>query len=494
MIDKIKSSIKQTFIYSLSNVALKAGGIILLPLYLRTFSITQFGVWDLLDTSIQILAEILILGQASALIYLNNSEEYKSQKGSALFSISIFLLMVTILLIILTEIVNSIFPNLFNGDLVHFDYLRISAYIILLRVISNLFFAKVRAEEEASYYSFLNILRVIMIIALTFFFVSIKKYGIYGGLISFLFAEIVVVGFLLFKVVPQMNFKFQNELLKAALVFGLPLVFSSVGFMLLNLSDRYIIKWFLGAKYVAIYGLGYRIAGVLNMFLILPFNLGLIPLAYKYFGKENDKRFYSKLMTYSTFSFVWGFVALSLFSSELIILFSGKGNYEFSFFVIPIILLSYVFSGMRLTAQLGMLLTKNTKHIAWITLSAAVFNIILNLLFVPFFGIIAAAINTLISFVVFYIITQIVSNKYYNIPYENKKLLLLTIIGSILIIPIYFLKEINLINIILKLIIALSFPFIIYFFNFYEKPELEILISKQKLFSFIKDLFKADKS
>lgn len=489
MIDKIKNTIQQTFTYSLSNIALKAGGIVLLPLYLRTFSVAQFGVWDLLDTSIQILAEILILGQASALIYLNNSEEYKSQKGSALFSISIFLLVFTTLLIILAEIVNSFFPNLFNGDLIHFDYLRVAAYIILLRVMSNLFFAKIRAEEEAGYYSFLNFLRVVLIIAFTVYFVSKKKYGIYGALISFLISEIIVVIMLLLKVIPQMQFKFQNELLKVALIFGLPLVFSSVGFMLLNLSDRYIIKWFLGAKYVAIYGLGYRIAGVLNMFLILPFNLGLIPLAYKYYGKENDKRFYSKLMTYSTFAFVWGFVALSLFSPELIRLFAGKGNYEFSFFVTPIILLSYVFSGMRLTAQLGMLLTKNTKHIAWITLGAAIFNIVLNLLFVPLYGIIAAAFNTLISFAIFYIITQVVADKYYKIPYENKKLILLVIAGSIITIPIYFIQEINLINIILKFILITSFPFIIYFFNFYEKSELEILTSKERMFSFVKDLF-----
>lgn len=493
MLDKIKNTLQQTFIYSLSNIALKASGIILLPLYLRTFSVTQFGVWDLLDTSIQILAEILILGQASAIIFLNNSDEYKNQKQSALFTVFVFLTLFISILISLAELINYSFPNLFNGDLINFDYLRISSFIILLRVISNLFFSKIRAEEEAKYYTVLNILRIILIISLTVFFVSIKHYGIYGALLSFLISEILIVLILLFKMIPQMKLNFRAELLKVALIFGLPLVLSSAGFMLLNLSDRYIIKWLLGAKYVAIYGLGYRIAGVLNMFLILPFNLGLLPLAYKYFGKENDKRFYSKLMTYSTYFFVWGFVVLSLFSPELIFIFASKGNYESSFFVTPIILLSYVFSGMRLTAQLGMLLTKNTKHIAWITIAAAVLNILLNLIFIPTFGIIAAAINTLISFLVFYVVTQIVSNNYYTIPFENSKLTLIIVVGVILSIPIYFFNHIKIEFVFIKIFLSLLFPFILFVFNFYEKSELEILTSKEKIIAFIKDLFSLNK-
>ncbi|MCX7876399.1 MAG: oligosaccharide flippase family protein [Melioribacteraceae bacterium] len=493
MLDKLKNTIQQTFVYSLSNIALKVSGVILLPIYLRYFTITQFGVWDLLDTSIQILAEILILGQASALIFINNSDEYKKEKSSALFTIIIFLVSIILLIISLSEIVNHIYPNLFNCELINFDYLRISSYIILLRVISNLFFSKLRAEEEAKNYTLLNILRIILIISLTIYFVSIKRNGIYGALTSFLISEIIIVFLLTIKTFSQIQFKFNYNILKVALLFGLPLVLSSVGFMLLNLSDRYIIKWLLGAKYVAIYGLGYRIAGVLNMFLILPFNLGLLPIAYKYFGKENDKRFYSKLMTYSTYFFVWGFVALSLFTPELIYIFAGKSNYTDSFYVTPVILLSYVFSGMRLTAQLGMLLTKNTKHIAWITLGSALLNILLNLIFIPIYGIIAAAVNTLISFIIFYIVTHLVSNNYYNIPYEISKLIMMITIGCLLTIPIYFMNEIKYEYIFIKIFISVLFPFLLYIFNFYEKAELEVLTSKEKLFSFIKEIIGINK-
>jgi len=232
------------------------------------------------------------------------------------------------------------------------------------------------------------------------------------------------------------------------------------------------------------------------MFFILPFTLGLMPVAYKYFGSSDDKRFFSKLMTYSAFFFIWGFIFLSLFSKEIVHLFAEKPEYYSSYIIVPVILLSYVFSGIRLTASLGMLLTKNTKHIAWITLGAAGLNIVLNFIFIPVFGIIAAAINTLVSFIIFYIITQNFSDKYYKIPFENYKIYLMLISGSIIAGTIYFLPVMNsVLEICIKLLLVVLFPFVLYLFRFFEKAELEIILNPAKILDFVKGIVKgADKS
>ena len=331
---------------------------------------------------------------------------------------------------------------------------------------------------------------------ITLYLVGWLNRGIDGILYAAALAEFFTIMILLVKIIPQMKVKFDTQILATTLKFGVPLVFAAVGFLLLNLSDRYIIKFLLGSETLAPYSLAYRVAGVLNMFFILPFTLGLMPVAYKYFGSQDDKRFFTKLMTYSSFFFIWGFVFLSLFSKEIIRVFAEKPEYYGAYVIVPVILLSYVFSGMRLTASLGMLLTKNTKHIAWITLGAAALNIILNFIFIPMFGIIAAAINTLAAFVIFYLITQILSDKYYKIPFENYKLILMIIVGSILAGVIYFLPAMNtLFEIVIKLLLVVLFPFILFVFRFYEKAELEIILSPVKILDFIKGTIKgADKT
>ena len=81
MLARLKSTVRDTLVYSLSNIAPKVVGIILLPLYTAKLALGEFGNWDLLDVTVSILAEIFILGQATSIILLNNSDEYKEKKN-----------------------------------------------------------------------------------------------------------------------------------------------------------------------------------------------------------------------------------------------------------------------------------------------------------------------------------------------------------------------------------------------------------------------------
>ncbi|PKL82217.1 MAG: hypothetical protein CVV24_11240 [Ignavibacteriae bacterium HGW-Ignavibacteriae-3] len=491
MLTRIKSTLRDTLVYSLSNIAPKLVGVILLPLYTAKLTVGDFGNWDLLDTTIAILAEIFILGQATSIILFNNSDEYKEKKKSALFTIISFVFVICAALVLAAVSITSMFPEIFAATQIHASYIRLISYIVLLRVLNNLFLAKIRADEQSVFYTIVSVLKILLMTGLTIYFVAWLNLEIEGIFYAAVIAELFGFIVLSVKVMPQLSLKFDIKILSSALKFGLPLLFAAVGFLLLNLSDRYIIKFLLGSAALAPYSLAYRVAGVLNMFFILPFTLGLMPVAYKYFGSPDDKRFFSKLMTYSTFFFIWGFVFLSLFSREIIYIFAEKQEFYGAYVIVPVILLAYVFSGMRLTASLGMLLTKNTKHVASITLGAAAFNIIFNFLFIPRYGTAAAAFSTLISFIVFYFITQIFSDKYYKIPYENFKLILMIIVGTLLASAVYFLPaQDTILFFALKLMLVILFPVILFFFRFYEKAELAILLSPAKISEFIKGTFK----
>jgi O-antigen/teichoic acid export membrane protein len=491
MLNRLKNTIRDTFIYSLSNITPKVVGVILLPLFTAKLVINDFGNWDLIDNSIQILAEVVILGQASSIIFLNNSKEFKEQKETTLFTLSTFVFAFCAILVLTAELFTSKYSSFFEHSQFKAEYIRLTAYIVLLRVMNNLFLAKVRADEEAGYYSVVSIVKVLLMTGLTIYLVGYLNHGIEGILLAALSAELITTIVLLFKIIPQIKISFNVSILSNAFRFGFPLLFSSLGFMLLNQSDRFIIKLLLGSKYVALYGLGYRVAGVLNMFLVLPFSLGLLPIAYKFYGQHDDSRFFSKLMTYSTFVFVWGFVFLSLFSQEIVKVFAKKEDFGSVYLLIPIILLSYVFSGMRLTASLGMMLTKNTKHIAWITIAASALNIGLNFIFIPIYGIMAAAVNTLAAFIIFYMITQKLSYKYFKINYENSKLILMILTGSVLSAAIYLLPPINLFVLaLIKIFLVILFPVLLYLFDFYEQSELDILLNPSKLIDFINGIIK----
>lgn len=491
MIDRLKQLARHSAVYSINSITEKAVGVILIPLMTGYFSRGEFGNWDLLDNTINILAEVFLFGLATVIIFFNNPKEYPYEKKSSFFTLTFFLFFISIIFILIVEAAISfnLFPINIRGNIL--NVLRVASYIIGVRTINGFILGKLRADEKSVQYTLAYSAKLFIRTALIVFFMLFTEQKWEGIFYASLIAETVCFIILLPVLAKNISIKFNFPALNASLKIGSALVLSTIGFNILNLSDRYIIKILIGEDSVGLYGLGYRSAGILNMFIILPFTLTLLPATYKIYKQKDDKRYFSKLMTYSSFFFTWGFVALSLFSKEIIKIFGQNESYQSAYLVMPLILLGYVFSGMRLNASLGMMLTKNTKYIGITTLVAAAVNIALNFIFIPRYGIIAAAVNTLIAYILFFFLTLYKSNQFYKIPFEYWKLLTLIAVGTTLASLIYFFPVMNLfITIIVKLAIIISFPFIIYFFNFYEKAELDILLSRKKLFEFAIGIFK----
>jgi len=87
-----------------------------------------------------------------------------------------------------------------------------------------------------------------------------------------------------------------------------------------------------------------------------------------------------------------------------------------------------------------------------------------------------AAFSTLLSQSLFFILIYVFAQKYYYIPYEMRKIILMIITS----LGLFFIAQLTndanlLIRLLLKTSLIITFPFILYFLNFYEPVELERL-------------------
>jgi len=481
MLKLLNQFLRQTFIYSISNVAVKAVGFILIPLYTAYLSVSEFGQWGLIDATIIILVEVLPFGLTNAILFIYNSKDDFDKRESGFSTIISFQIIFNTLFLILFEITIklSFWESVVSEEF--FSLLRPSVWIITIRVINSLFQTKLRADERSVAYTIINVVKLFFLLCFAIIFITSLKLGVLGILYAYLISELIAFIIMIPIMLPQMRFTFNKDILSFSFRFGLPFVFSSIGIMILNLSDRYILKLLTNNETIGLYDLGYRFAGILNMFLIIPFGYTFLPIAYKIYGQKDDKRYYSKLMTYLTFVLVWAGLALSLFSKEIIENFTFNSGYYSASIVVPVIILSYIFSGMRNVALLGMLLTKNTKYIAYITLFVATLNVIFNFIFIPLWGMMVAAYSTLVAFIVYYFLSVKLSDRFYKIPFEQKKLSFLLILGVGLYVVTLFVSGINfLLLIILKLFLILIFPIVLYYLKFYEEVELNAIMRYYK--------------
>jgi len=476
MLDNIKHFLKHSFIYSISNVALKASGVILLPLYTAFFTVEEYGRLGLLLVTIIVISQSLVLGQSLSIIRYNNTTDDLNKRRSILFTITLLILTVVMVFVLATNFILPQISTLF-GDIELFQPLiEISIYIIVFITLNNLFLSKLRAEDKSVLFTFSGIFKIIVMIALNIYLIVYRKFGIEGVLYAQLAGEAIQTVIIMPHILGQLKFKFEYKILVPTLKFGFPLIFSAMAINLLNGSDRYLINFLANETVLGLYELGYKVAGVVNMFVIMPFGFALMPLAYKLYKKENDKIYYIKIKTYAAFIFVWSGLALSLFSREIVMIFAADQSYYQAFEVVPLIVLAYVFYGISMISSLGMHLTGNNKFAAYITLFCASLNIGLNFWLIPIFGMMGAAFNTVIAFIFLDIFSNIASNRYFKIQYEYFKLFRLILLGILTFIISLVVSDYELlISVLFKSILILFFPIAIIFIKYFDKQELDSL-------------------
>ena len=161
---------------------------------------------------------------------------------------------------------------------------------------------------------------------------------------------------------------------------------------------------------------------------------------------------------------------------EVIDLFSKNSDYNIAYTIVPFISLAFIFKGVQYVYSLGLHFAKKTKYNAYIVLCAAIINFIINILLIPRYGIYGAAVATIISWIIMSTAFYKFSFKYYKVKYEFKKVVLSIVTGIALYsISLFFNDFVFYTKIITKSILIISFPFLLWIFNFYEKSEIEII-------------------
>jgi O-antigen/teichoic acid export membrane protein len=476
MLVQIKHLLKHSFIYSISNASLKASGIVLLPLYTSHFTVEEYGTLGLLLITIVLMSQSLILGQGLSLIRYNNSEIFKPNRNSIFFTLTVLVFIIILVFVAISNIYIVELSSLFGDSIVYRLYLSIAILIAAAVTINNLFLSKLRADESSILYTVSIVIKILIMIGVNYYLILHEKMGIEAVLYALLAGEVSITLIIIPRMISLMTFRLEFTIIKETLEFGFPLIFSTMAINLLNGSDRFLIKYLGNETELGLYELGYKIAGIVSMFIILPFGMTLMPIAYKMFKKEGDKHYYSKLKTYSSFIFIWMGLAISIFSEDIVKLFALNSSFYSAYTVVPLIVLAYVIYGVSMISALGMYLTGKSHLIAYITIFCAALNIGLNFWLIPEYGMMGAAVNTVISFAILDIFTNIASNNYYTIPYEHLKVIKIFILGLCLFAISTFIDIDMLVGeFAFKFSLIVVFPFLTLSIKYFTNVEIEAI-------------------
>lgn len=465
MISSLKSTSYQVVLYSAGNLLLKFIGLLLLPLYTSVFNLSDFGVIGILETSSQILTAVLSFSLSSALVrWLSDpNRTFKEEKSIVFTVLSLSLIIISLFSLLIYPFLSFISNLLFSENTnILLILMLLGCYIdILNRIPLNL----IRVREKPVLYAVSMILRSVFTLGLNIILLKYYNFGIEAVLISALIGNLVFFLTTLPLLVKNIEFSFLKNEIKPILSFSFPLIFVGFGAILLSMGDRYVLNWLKDLGQVGVYTLAYKVSGVVNLLVLQAFNLAVLPLALKSFHSSDGKRFLAELMKYLSLALCFLFVTISLFSEEVLRIFASSADYLQASKIIPILLLAYVFDGMRTMFGYHILFVKKTAWNAYLTLGGAVLNIVLNIMIIPVYGYIGAAFTTLISSIVLFLTYYKVAQKQIYVSYKVGRNLVLIILSVFLyVISLAFSG-----NFIVNIFLTIVFSVILIMYIFFKK-------------------------
>ncbi len=473
MISKeIKFLLTHSSIYGVGTIVSQLVAFLMLPVYTRYLTPTDYGVLELINITTSIIGLVVTIGIARALSRFyyeyNNLKEQNRVVSTTYLTYSAIALSCVILLLTLTGFLATIILD----SNIYAYYFKISFINLALGGLIDIGLMYLRITKKPIIYISLTISRLVMLLSLNILFIVFLKKGILGIFYSTLitritFATVMTVA-ILFKTKLRFSFALSINMLK----FSLPLIPAAVANTLINQSDKYFVRYFFTIADTGIYSLARKLGNTIHLLLTMPFMMAYMPRRFEIMNNPEAQQIYAKVFKYYCAITIFAGLAISMLIPEILVIMTTPQFYAAGKYV-PLIVLSMIIFGFKYHFEFGILWSKKTKYYAYINIITAILNLATNFILIPLYGLWGGVWSSMIVLTVNSFSLYFVSQRLYPIHYDFKNVFKLFLTAFIFYYLSQFISTDHLtLNTIIKSLIILVYPFAVISANVFSEQEL----------------------
>jgi len=424
-----------TVIYGMSSIIGRFLNWWLVPYYSFLFLPEVYGVVTNLYSYVAFFMVLLTYGMETGYFRFasgsGNSEKVYSTSMVSLFSTSlVFLLAVLFFKNNIAALIN--YPE-------HSEYILWLAIIVCIDAFTAIPFAHLRLRNKSVKFATIKLINIGFGIGLNLFFLSfcpliLKKHP--DSIINLIYSKNIGVGYvfisnllasvitllLLSSEIMKIKLQFDRKLLIKILNYSFPILIVGLAGMVNQNIDKILIPFLIPEyqhpmRQLGIYGANYKLAVLMNMF-IQAFRYAFEPFFFSRVGHKDDPGVYATVMKYFIISGLFIFLGMMLYIDVIKLFFSAQ--YREGLKIVPLVLLANLFFGVYFTLSLWYKLKDMTRYGAYMAIVGALITIILNIILIPKMGYMGSAIAVFTCFFTMMVISYILGQKYYPVPYDLK--------------------------------------------------------------------------
>jgi O-antigen/teichoic acid export membrane protein len=380
-------------------------GFVSFPIFTRAFSLSDYGTIELIAKVLLLFTALSKMGLQQAALRFYDGPAFVSDRASARRYYStmfggMVLTATFVTLIFLGGV--TLAPSSLIGPTLKTLLFLVSA-LIVARALTSVLFVFVRTQEKARLYSVFTVSTKVASVAVICLFLpwfgrSVRTF--YSGTILVETAVVIVLCSMLLQREKLTLEGFDLTLFRNGLAFGLPLIFYELASITLDAGDRVLVRHYLGADAMGRYSVAYGMSDYVNNLLIVPLNLALAPIylrLWKSDGQEKTSAFLSRTLDLYLMASL-GIFAVAAATSRSAVLLLASSKYRGAELLIPTLVAGLLVYTSHMFITAGLIIHNDTRTMARLLAYSALFNIGLNCFLLPRIGLWAAALVTLLSY------------------------------------------------------------------------------------------------
>jgi O-antigen/teichoic acid export membrane protein len=407
-----------SFQYFIGLAVIGLANTVLVPLYTRHLSPSEFGAYALLE--IVALGLTTAAGLGSNVSYLKWFAESSSDDVPQLYGTMLITGVVAsgVLGLCFTFIAASakgaavltISPVTFASAL---------CPLIILETLQLQVLTHLRARRRPLAFSFVSVIRLLAIVGFTLAWVTVAKKGLAGVFWARVAGDAVGMVVALGLSWQDFSHRFCPRSAVRMIRYGAPLILASMLMMALDGVGRFFISHYGGLDQLGLYTVGIKISGIMRVLVVAPFGAAWGGLIFQIASKPQARIVYSKLFSYVLLLGTTIALVVVLLGPTLLHVFAPP-IYAGAQSVIPVLLAVQVATVIQYSASVGIFVAAVTKWMTPIIVVGLGVDVVLSRLLVPEYGMQGAACALLTGWVVIDFLLYLVGQRHYRVKYERK--------------------------------------------------------------------------
>lgn len=472
-----KNILAHSSVYMLGIMLSKAVGFLMLPIYTRYLVPADYGIIELLMLTIDIISYFIGMGLANSALRFYYDYDNEQDSNEVISTALIFGLSASLVGFGSLIFFSDTAANLILGSSEYSKYF--TTVFIGMMFFSGIELPLIflRAQQKSVKFVTVNLVRLGLQLSLNILFVIILEMGVMGVLLASASSSIIISFYLIVVTFRETGVRFSMHKLNQMVKFGYPLILDNLGAFIITYTDRYFLMAYSSLTEVGLYSLGYKFGMLVMMLLLYPFHQYWSAEMFAVAKRDDAQKVFKDFFTYSTFTSILFCLGISIYVREVIVLMSAEAYWS-AYVVVPVICLAYILSGMYRFVLCGILIEKKTKYLAYATVLAMLVSLAMNFVLVPRYGAMGASISVCSAFFVRFLATYIISQRIFPIRYEWSRLLVaLVFAAGLLVIALNIKMDSMALTLILKTVVFLAYPAVLFLFGWFRPREKELIIN-----------------